>query len=181
MLKSNTFSVTVAVCASVPFVPVMVRVELAAGVVPEVVTVSVDVPVLPVIVLGLKLAVAPDGNPVTLKAKFPVSPFTAVAVTEYVTLPPTITDCVAGLAVKVKFLTPNVACAVLTIVPLVPVTVSVVFAPGVAAVVATVSVEVPDAPGMVTGLNEPVAPAGSPLMLRVTVPVNPPNGATVTV
>ena len=66
-------------------------------------------------------------------------------------------------------------------VPLVPVTVRVVFAPGVAAVVATVSVEVPDAPGMVTGLNEPVAPAGSPLMLRVTVPVNPPNGATVTV
>lgn len=80
-----------------------------------------------------------------------------------------------------KFLTPRVACAVLTTVPLVPVTVTVVFPPGVAAVVATVSVEVPDAPASVAGLNEPVAPAGNPLMLRVTVPVNPPKGVTVTV
>jgi hypothetical protein len=181
MVKSVTLKVTAAVCTSVPFVPVMVSVELAAGVLPEVVTVSVDVLVVPVMVAGLKLAVAPAGNPVTLKARFPVSPLTAVAVTVYVALPPTITVCVDGVAVKVKFLTPSVACAVLTTDPLVPVTVNAVLPPGVAAVVETVSVEVPDAPGIVTGLNEPDAPAGSPLMLSVTVPVNPPSGDTVTV
>lgn len=53
----------------------MVSVELAAGVVPEVVTVSVDAPVLPVIVVGLKLAVAPAGTPVTPRFKFPINPF----------------------------------------------------------------------------------------------------------
>jgi hypothetical protein len=81
IVKSTTLRVTGAVCASVPFVPVMVSVELAAGVVLEVVTVSVEVPVLPVIVLGLKLAVAPAGKPVTVSATSPVSPFTAVPVT----------------------------------------------------------------------------------------------------
>jgi len=80
MLKSTTLRVTVVVCTSVPLVPVMVSVELAAGVVPEVVTVSVDVPVLPVIVLGLNEAVAPVGNPDTVSATSPVSPFTAVLV-----------------------------------------------------------------------------------------------------
>jgi len=81
MLKSTTLSVTEVVCDSVPFVPVMVSVELAAGVALEVVTVKVELPVLPVIVLGLKLAVAPAGSPVTLSATLPVSPFTAVLVT----------------------------------------------------------------------------------------------------
>ena len=81
MVKSTTLSVTVVVCDSVPFVPVMVSVELAAGVVLEVVTVSVELPVPPVIVLGLKLAVAPVGNPATVSATSPVSPFTAVLVT----------------------------------------------------------------------------------------------------
>ena len=80
MLKSTTLRVTVVVCTSVPLVPVMVSVELAAGVVPEVVTVSVDVPVLPVIVLGLNEPVAPLGNPVTVSATSPVRPFTAVLV-----------------------------------------------------------------------------------------------------
>ena len=80
-MKSTTLSVTEVVCDSVPFVPVMVSVELAAGVALEVVTVKVELPVLPVIVLGLKLAVAPAGSPVTLSATLPVSPFTAVLVT----------------------------------------------------------------------------------------------------
>ena len=80
MLKSTTLSVTVALCVRVPFAPETVNVELAAGVVPEVVTVSVDVPVLPVIVLGLNEPVAPLGNPVTVSATSPVRPFTAVLV-----------------------------------------------------------------------------------------------------
>src|SRR5438105_1535407 len=159
----------------------MVSVELAAGVVPEVVTVNVDVPVLPVIVAGLKLPVAPVGNPVTVSATFPVSPFTAVLVTVYVTLPPMTTDCVAGVAVKVKFFTASVTVVVFTSAPLVPVTVRVAFPPGVPAVVVTVIVVVPDAPGMVAGLKEAVVPAGSPLTLGVIVPVNPFADAKVTV
>lgn len=80
-----------------------------------------------------------------------------------------------------KFCTARVTGVVLTSTPLVPVTVSAEFAPSVSAVVFTVIVEVPDAFGMVAGLNEAVAPAGSPLTLGVTVPVNPFKGATVTV
>jgi hypothetical protein len=83
-------------------VPVIVRVESAAGVVPEVVTVRVDVPVLPTMVEGLKLAVAPVGRPETVKATSPLNPFSAVLLTEYVVLPPTTTACVAGVAVKAK-------------------------------------------------------------------------------
>ena len=79
-VKSFTARVTCAVWTSVPFVPEMVNVGVAAGVEPVVVTVSVDVPVLPVIVAGLKLAVAPVGSPVTVSATLPVSPFTAVEV-----------------------------------------------------------------------------------------------------
>ena len=154
---------------------------MAAGVVPEVVTVRVEVPVLPVMVAGLKLAVAPAGNPVTVKATSPVNPFTAVLVTVYVTLPPTNTVWLAGEAVKVKFLTLSVTVAVCTAVPLVPVMVNVEFAPGVAAVVLTVIVVVPAPPVIVAGLNEAVAPAGKPLTLGVTVPVKPFTAATVTV
>ena len=80
-VKSTTLSVTGTVCTSDPLVPLMVSVELAAGVVLAVVTVSVDVPVLPVMVEGLKLAVAPVGNPVTVNATFPVKPFTAALLT----------------------------------------------------------------------------------------------------
>jgi len=61
-------------------VPVTVRVELAAEVVLEVVTVIVEVPA-PVMVAGLKLAVAPVGKPETLGVTVPLNPFTAVVVT----------------------------------------------------------------------------------------------------
>ena len=51
---------------------------------------------------------------------------------------------------------------------------------GVVDAVVTVKVEDPD---VVTdaGLNEAVAPAGNPLTLKFTVPVNPPDGVTVAV
>ena len=73
---------TANVCTTLPFVPWMVKVESVTGVVPEVVIVSVDVPVLPVIVLGLKLAVVPAGNPVNVSATSPVNPLSAVLDTE---------------------------------------------------------------------------------------------------
>jgi hypothetical protein len=132
-------------------------------------------------VVGLKLAVAPTGKPVAARDKFPVSPFTAVLVTVYVVLPPITTDCAAGVTVNVKFLTESVTVVVLTSAPLVPVTVNVEFAPGVAAVVVTVMVVDPAPPVIVVGLNVAVAPAGRPLAEGVTVPVNPFTAATVTV
>jgi len=85
------------------------------------------------------------------------------------------------VGVKVKFLTASVTVALCASVPPVPVTVNVEFAPGVAAVVVTVMVEVPAPPVMVAGLNEAVAPPGRPLTVGVTVPVNPFTAATVTV
>ena len=81
MVKSVTFKVTPAAeFTLVPLVPVTVNVELAAGVEVEVVTVMVDVPA-PVIVAGLKLAVAPAGNPETASVITPLNPFKAVVVT----------------------------------------------------------------------------------------------------
>jgi hypothetical protein len=79
-VKSCTASVAVAVLALDPLVPVTVSVELAAGVVLEVVTVIVAVPA-PVMVAGLKLAVVPAGNPATFSVIVPMKPFSAVVVT----------------------------------------------------------------------------------------------------
>ena len=80
MVKLCTASVTVAVFALAPLVPVTVRVEFPPGVAEVVVTVKVEVPA-PVIVAGLKLAVAPTGNPVTVGVTVPLNPFTAPTVT----------------------------------------------------------------------------------------------------
>ena len=57
--------------------------------------------------------------------------------------------------------------------PLMPVTVSRNVPAGVLAVVARVSVDVPDAPSMVAGAKEPVVPAGRPARLNATLPPNP--------
>ena len=61
----------------------------------------------------------------------------------------------------------------------VPVTVSVAVPAGVLAEEVTVSVEDPE---VVTedGLNDAVTPAGRPLALMVTAPLNPPAGAIIT-
>ena len=76
-----TVSDTVVLLMAVPLVPVMVKVDVAAGVLAAVLTVMIVVPDPPVMVAGLKLAVAPDGNPVTLGVIVPVNPLTAVKVT----------------------------------------------------------------------------------------------------
>ena len=65
--------------------------------------------------------------------------------------------------------------------PLVPVIVSVNAPVGVALDVETVSADDPDPPLIDVGLNEPLAPLGSPLTLRFTAPVNPLIGLTVAV
>ena len=58
-------------CDRLPLVPVMVSVYVPVGVVVDVETVSVELPE-PETDDGLKLAVAPVGNPLTLRFTVPV-------------------------------------------------------------------------------------------------------------
>ena len=62
-----------------PLVPVMVIGKLPVGVVLAVVTVMVDEPE-PFTDVGLKLALAPAGNPLALKVTVPVKPPVGVTV-----------------------------------------------------------------------------------------------------
>ena len=62
--------------------------------------------------------------------------------------------------------------------PLVPVIVSVTI-PGL--LLLLVWIVIVDVPEVVGGLNVAVAPGGTPLMVRATLPVKPPLGVTVTV
>src|SRR5260370_914476 len=79
-----TTRVTVAECTRLPLVPVIVRmkvpahvVELVRGGVEDLVeTDSVELPE-PATEAGLKLPLAPLGNPLTLNVTVPVKPFTA--------------------------------------------------------------------------------------------------------
>jgi hypothetical protein len=96
-----TLSGTVAVCVSVPLVPVIVSVTLPAGVLDVVVTVSVVFPGA-LTVLGLNVPTAPVGNPLTVKLTVPLNPFTAPALTVYVALPPALTVEVTAVPVNVK-------------------------------------------------------------------------------
>jgi hypothetical protein len=100
-LDPVTLSGTVAVCVSVPLVPVIVSVALPAGVLPVVVTVSVAFPDV-FIELGLNVPTAPVGNPLTVKFIVPLKPFTAPALTVYVAVPPALTEDVTAVPVSVK-------------------------------------------------------------------------------
>lgn len=62
--------------------------------------------------------------------------------------------------------------------PLVPVIVRLNVPVGIIVVVVTVMVDAPD-PGNELGLKLAVAPAGSPVALKVTTPLNPPTEAIV--
>src|SRR5579875_548185 len=168
-----TVKLTVAVCVSVPLVPVIVSVYVPAAVLLPVATVSVELP--PALTdAGLNVPVAPAGSPLTLSPTVPVNPFTAPVFTVYVVLLPAFTVCALGAAeiVKSGVFTVKLTVAVCVSVPLVPVIVSVYVPAAVLLPVATVSVALPPALTDV-GLNVPVAPAGSPLTLSPTVPVNP--------
>jgi hypothetical protein len=69
--------VTVVLCTKLPLVPVIVSVEVPAGVDGEAVIVSELVPE-PVTDVGVKVAVAPGGKPLTEKVTVPLKPFKAV-------------------------------------------------------------------------------------------------------
>jgi len=75
-----TVSWTVVVWTSEPLVPVMVSVEVLAGVALVVATVNVEGVPGP-IETGLNVGVAPVGRPLTVKPTVPVNPFKAEALT----------------------------------------------------------------------------------------------------
>jgi hypothetical protein len=64
-------------------VPVIVKVDVPAGVVPVVVTVNVEFPA-PVTVAGEKPAVAPVGNPLAASVTTPPNPFNDPMLVVYV-------------------------------------------------------------------------------------------------
>lgn len=177
-------SVTVAVRVSPPPVPVIVSVNVPAGVVETVFTVKVED--VPVTGFGLlNVPVAPDGNPLTDRSTLVEKPPLFAIVTVYVVLPPRVTVRDAGDADSVKFgvagaLTTSVTVVACVSAPLVPVIVTVNVPVGVAAPVVTVIVDEPD-PGTDVGLKLADAPAGSPLALNDTSPLKPPDGVTVAV
>lgn len=167
-------SVTLAVCVKAPLVPVIVSVVAPEGIAPFVVTVRTEI-AEPLSVGGVKEAVAFAGNPLTARLTLPVKPFNAVTPTMYFAVDP-LSVWEAGTDEREKSgvdptTRPRPAVCVRT--PLVPVTVRKKVPTGVAAVVRMVSVEKPEE-YKDTGLNEAVAPAGSPLTERFTLPVNPP-------
>ena len=95
---------------------------------------------------------------------------------------PWITVCEAGVPERVKSgggFTTSVTVTVWTKLPLVPVTVMVNGPVGVVLAVVTVIVEEPDVVTEV-GLKLALAPLGNPLAPKVTVPLNPPDGVTLT-
>jgi hypothetical protein len=130
---------------------------------------------LPVTLFGLKLAVTPEGKPLTEKLLVPVKPLSAVIVTVYGMLLPATTFCEDGEAPTLKSggsVTTRVTTELCVRLPLVPVTVSGYVPAGVLELVVTVSVLEPLAV-TVAGLNANVVPAGNPVTLIATSPVNP--------
>ena len=96
-----TFKETVAACVSEPLVPVIESVDPPTGVLDAVATERIELAPGP-IADGLKEAVVPAGNPLTLSPTFPVNEPTAPTFTVYVVLPPATTLCDDGVAVTVK-------------------------------------------------------------------------------
>ena len=92
---------TVVEWVKVPLVPVTVSVYVPAGVVVLVLTDIVEEPE-PVTEVGLKLALAPVGKPLTLNATAPVKPPDAVTVAVYEVPAPAVTVCDDGVAAMEK-------------------------------------------------------------------------------
>src|SRR5215471_546037 len=75
-----TTKLTVAVCDKLPLAPLIVRVEVAAGVVLAVVTFKVEDPE-PLTEAGMKLAAAPAGNPLMVRFTALLNPLSALTFT----------------------------------------------------------------------------------------------------
>ncbi len=97
----RTVSDTVVELLKLPLCPLIVNLDVPAGVDFVVVTVIFVVPEV-VTDVGEKLAFVPDGSPLTLNVTTPVKPFCAVTVTEYDALFPGLTFFELGEAAMVN-------------------------------------------------------------------------------
>jgi len=168
----------VAVFVKLPEVPVTVTVTVPVAAV--LLAVSVNVLVLAVLV-GLKDAVTPLGNPVADMPTLPVKPFCGVTVMVLVPLAPCVTVRLFGDVESAKFatrtgFTVREIVALFDKLPDVPVIVTVTVPE--AAVLLTVSVNVLVL-AVLVGLKDAVTPLGNPVADRPTLPVKPFCGATV--
>ena len=174
-----TVKLMVAVCVRVPLTPVTVMVAAPRVAVLDAVKVRV---LVPVVEAGLKAVVTPAGNPLAVKATAPVNPPDGVTVRTLEPVAPCATETLAGLAANVKLgvctaVTVKLRVAVCVRVPLTPVTVTVA-APRVA-VLEAVKVRVLALVVVEAGLKLAVTPAGNPLAVSATAPVNPLSRVTV--
>jgi len=138
---------------------------------------------VPVVDVGLNVAVTPVGKPVALNATLPAKPPVRVIVAVLVPLAPRLTVRLAGLTDNAKSagggaLIVRLIVAVRVRPPPVPVTVTV--AGPVVAVLEAASVRLALAPVVETGLNAAVTPLGSPLAVNATLLANPPVRAMLT-
>jgi len=156
---------------SPPPVPVTVRVDVPGAALDEIATASVLV--VPVVVAGSRAAVTPTGIPLTVRLTLSVKSFRLMAIAlepldPCGRLPP------AGFAEREKPvevpLTVRWSCTVRVSPPPVPVTVR-GYVPG-SAEDETATVAVLVVPVVVSGSKLAVTPAGSPLTVRLTLPVN---------
>lgn len=133
---------------------------------------------------GVKPAVTADGSPLTLSPTMPVNPLTGE--TDTVKLPqlPSTIIVLVGLVERVKSggpCTTKVNDVLATILPNVPVTVTVYVPTGVVLAVVTLSVDEPAPLAKDVGVRLADPPAGSPLTLKATVLAKPFKGVLVTV
>jgi hypothetical protein len=175
-------SVNVAEWLKLPLVPVIVNVRVPVVALRRTAIDNVDVPE-PAIEAGVKVVVTREPWPLTARFTVPVNPFNAPIVTVAVPLLLGAIVMLVGATEMVKFgagagFTTRVTVVEWTRVPLVPVIVSVYVPGGVEALVVTDMVEVPE-PVTELGLKLALAPAGSPVAVRPTTPVNPPDPVTV--
>lgn len=166
--------VTVTVIAmlevKLPDMPVIVICDAFAT---ALVAVLIVIVLEPVVEAGLKAAVTPAGNPVTLNATVPVNPVCGTTLTVAAALPPIPTLIFATEEDSLKLgggAIVNDNDAVAEMLP----DVAVITAVLVATVAEELAVSfklvlVPD----VAGLNEPVTPAGRPVIANDAEPVNP--------
>ena len=167
-----------------PLVPVIVSVRVPVDVLERVVIFKVDVPE-PVTEVGVNVAVAREGNPLTLKLTLLLKPLAAVTVTVYEIELGRVTVCEPGDAEIEKlggFTGVITSCTEVVWLsgPDSP-RIAIEYVPGAApVVVVTFIVALPDVL-MEVGLKVALTPDGTALALRATLPENPFSAATLTV
>ena len=178
------FTVRLIVVVRVRLPPVPVTVTVADPSVAVVEAARVSTLLVPVVEVGLKLAVTPVGNPLALNATLLVKPPVRVIVIVLVPLAPRLIVRLEGLGEREKsgvagWFTVRLIVVVRVRLPSVPVTVTVA-GPSVA-VVEAARVSTLLVPVVEVGLKLAVTPVGNPLALNATLLVKPPVRVTVIV